>query len=203
VKIATRYRIRPMTADDIGQVMDIERESFPASWPQTAYQRELTRNRLARYFVALQDEGLGVASNESPRNRSWLPFRRTETDDGEQIVGLIGVWKMVDAAHIVTFAVRESFRRQGIGSLLIDRAFRVAIDEDLPALTLEVRVSNQDAQQLYEKWGFRSTGIRKNYYSDNREDAVIMTTELLASKAMLSILQRRRLELVERGLAPP
>ena len=191
-----------MTADDIGQVMDIERESFPASWPQTAYQRELTRNRLARYFVAIVEDGPGPAPSESQGPRSWLPFRRSESEDGELIVGLIGVWKMVDAAHIVTFAVRDSFRRRGIGSLLIERAFRVAADEDLPAITLEVRVSNQEAQVLYEKWGFRRAGIRKNYYSDNREDAVIMTTDHLESPAMRDILEQRRLALVERGLAP-
>ncbi|HEX5939625.1 MAG TPA: ribosomal protein S18-alanine N-acetyltransferase [Dehalococcoidia bacterium] len=201
MKIAARYRIRPMTGNDISQVMDVERESFPASWPQTAYQRELTRNRLARYFVAVADDGPGQPADDQ-RLRSWLPFRRADSDDGELIVGLIGVWKMVDAAHVVTFAVRESFRRQGIGSLLIDRAFRVAVDEELPAITLEVRVSNTDAQGLYEKWGFRRAGIRKNYYSDNREDAVIMTTDHLESPVMRGVLEQRRLELVERGLGP-
>lgn len=185
-----------MTASDIAQVMEIERESFPASWPQTAYQRELTRNRLARYFVAVLDQGLGPA----PVGRSWLPFRRHENEDDEYITGLIGVWKMVEAAHIVTFAVREEHRRQGIGSVLLERAFRVAEDEGLPSITLEVRISNAGPQALYEKWGFRRVGLRKNYYSDNKEDAVIMTTDQLASPAMREILQARRLELVERGL---
>jgi ribosomal-protein-alanine N-acetyltransferase len=200
VKIATRYRVRPMTADDIGQVMDIEKESFPASWPQTAYQRELTRNRLARYFVAIIEDRPGAFPGDPPRPRSWLPFRRHDADDNEFIAGLIGVWKMVDAAHIVTFAVREQFRRQGIGSLLLDQAFRVAEDEDLPSITLEVRLSNEGAQQLYDKWGFRRMGVRKNYYSDNREDAVIMTTDQIASPLMRDVLQKRRLELIERGL---
>jgi ribosomal-protein-alanine N-acetyltransferase len=187
-----------MTANDIAQVMEIERESFPASWPQTAYQRELTRNRLARYFVAVLDEGPGPIPG--PAGRSWLPFRRHDTETDEYITGLIGVWKMVEAAHIVTFAVREEHRNKGIGSLLLDRAFRVAEDEGLPSITLEVRVSNTGPQALYEKWGFRRVGLRKNYYSDNREDAVIMTTDQLTSPAMRSILQERRLALIERGL---
>jgi ribosomal-protein-alanine N-acetyltransferase len=187
-----------MTANDIAQVMEIERESFPASWPQTAYQRELTRNRLARYFVAVLDEGPGPIPG--PAGRSWLPFRRHDTETDEYITGLIGVWKMVEAAHIVTFAVREEHRNKGIGSLLLDRAFRVAEDEGLPSITLEVRVSNTGPQALYEKWGFRRVGLRKNYYSDNREDAVIMTTDQLTSPAKRSILQERRLALIERGL---
>jgi ribosomal-protein-alanine N-acetyltransferase len=187
-----------MTANDIAQVMEIERESFPASWPQTAYQRELTRNRLARYFVAVLDEGPGPIPG--PAGRSWLPFRRHDTETDEYITGLIGVWKMVEAAHIVTFAVREEHRNKGIGSLLLDRAFRVAEDEGLPSITLEVRISNTGPQALYEKWGFRRVGLRKNYYSDNREDAVIMTTDQLTSPAMRSILQERRLALIERGL---
>jgi ribosomal-protein-alanine N-acetyltransferase len=187
-----------MTANDIAQVMEIERESFPASWPQTAYQRELTRNRLARYFVAVLDEGPGPIPG--PAGRSWLPFRRHDTETDEYITGLIGVWKMVEAAHIVTFAVREEHRNKGIGSLLLDRAFRVAEDEGLPSITLEVRISNTGPQALYEKWGFRRVGLRQNYYSDNREDAVIMTTDQLTSPAMRSILQERRLALIERGL---
>ena len=186
-----------MTAGDIAQVMEIERKSFPASWPQTAYQRELTRNRLARYFVAVIDDHLGASQNTA--GRSWLPFRRHE-DEAEYIAGLIGVWKMVEAAHVVTFAVREEHRRHGIGSLLLDRAFRVAEDEDLPSITLEVRVSNAGPQALYEKWGFRRVGLRKNYYSDNKEDAVIMTTDQLKSPAMREILHARRLELIGRGL---
>jgi [ribosomal protein S18]-alanine N-acetyltransferase len=199
--VAARYSIRPMTMADIRQVMDIERSSFPASWPQTAYERELTRNRLAHYFVAVSGDGTPPSSARpnSVGVARLLPRRRAEIT-GDRIAGFVGVWRMVDEGHIVTIAVRSELRRQGLGDLLVDRAFGVAEEYRLPVLTLEVRASNEGAQRLYRRWGFRKVGVRKRYYSDNKEDAVIMTTDPLDSPAMRSALDACRARLRGRGL---
>jgi len=171
-----RTRLRPMSADDIAQVADIERESFPSMWPQTAYRRELA-NKIARYVVIteLRDE----PAPEQP-SRLWGAIRRivgTETPaTREYLLGFIGVWLMVGEAHIVTVAVRESHRRMGIGERLVIAAIEVAQEYLQEVVTLEVRASNEVAQRLYEKYGFARVGLRKRYYTDNNEDAVLMTT---------------------------
>ncbi|MEX2237062.1 MAG: ribosomal protein S18-alanine N-acetyltransferase [Dehalococcoidia bacterium] len=199
MQTATQVSVRKMLLSDIAQVMQIERDSFPATWPQTAYQRELTKNRLALYFVASLD---GAPPQEEPERRGWLRHLLPVAGKpaGEPIAGFIGLWKMVDEAHIVTFAVRPELRREGIGSVLLEHAFRCAEELDLPALTLEVRISNTDAQALYEKWGFQKLGVRKRYYSDNKEDAAIMTTQPLFNPAQQALLEARRRELRGRGL---
>ncbi|HLF76270.1 MAG TPA: ribosomal protein S18-alanine N-acetyltransferase [Dehalococcoidia bacterium] len=172
----SRYQLRPMTEADIPQVSVIEEESFATTWPRTAYRRELT-NRLARYLVVVdhQHEPPPVPS----KGRSLLGiFRR---HDGAQpatdyVVGYVGVWLMVDEAHIVAIAVREAYRRQGLGELLLAEAIELAIENLQESVTLEVRRSNLGAQALYEKYRFLRVGVRKRYYSDNHEDAVIMST---------------------------
>jgi ribosomal-protein-alanine N-acetyltransferase len=83
---------------------------------------------------------------------------------------------MVDQAHVVAIAVRESYRRRGLGELLLSEAIDLAIANGQESVTLEVRRSNWTAQQLYEKYRFLKVGVRKRYYTDNHEDALIMTT---------------------------
>ena len=92
------------------------------------------------------------------------------------IAGYVSVWYQGDEAHIVEIAVRETLRGNGIGELLLIGSLRAAVARGSRVMTLEARVSNFIAQRLYEKYNFQSVGIRKGYYSDNREDAVIMTT---------------------------
>ena len=92
------------------------------------------------------------------------------------IAGYVSVWYQGDEAHIVEIAVRETLRGNGIGELLLIGSLRAAVRRGSRVMTLEARVSNFIAQRLYEKYNFQSVGIRKGYYSDNREDAVIMTT---------------------------
>ena len=92
-------------------------------------------------------------------------------------------------AHITEIAVRENHRGRGIGELLLIGALRAAVEYGSKAMTLEVRVSNLIAQRLYEKYGFKSVGIRKAYYSDNREDAVIMTTNPIDSEEYQQMFQ--------------
>ena len=178
--IATdRYVTRPMTEADIAQVADIEAESFPTTWPRTAYRRELG-NKLARYVV-LVDRAHAPVTPKPRSRRTFFGLGRRVIDDNapatsEYIVGYVGLWFMVDEAHIVAIAVRASYRGQGLGELLLARAFDLALDNHQDVVTLEVRRSNQVAQSLYEKYRFLKVGVRRRYYSDNHEDAIIMST---------------------------
>ena len=126
---AIRCRIRLMDAGDIPQVLDIERQSFPTMWPQTVYQREL-KNKMARYLVAYEpadEEGGGAEppAAASPHERvaarvrrffGGLPVPDTRRD---RIVGVVGLWLVMGEGHIVTIAVRQDCRREGIGELLL------------------------------------------------------------------------------------
>ena len=163
--------IEDMTMEDVAAVQEVERASFPVPWPANAFRHELTQNRNARYIVA----------------RS-----------GPRIVGYAGLWLMVDEAHVTTFAVHPEHRRLRIGERLLQRLFEIAVVMNAEWLTLEVRASNLPAQQLYEKYGFRRAGVRRRYYSDNNEDALIMWTERLKDRAVKERVAALRKEL-ERG----
>ncbi len=197
---AVRHLVRPMDLGDISQVMEIEKDSFPSSWPSTAFKREIRHNRLARYLVAVEQtvpegetqEGEPGPTPPSaqplspPRLGRWLtelrrlfgPEEESEpTPHRDLVIGFVGVWLIADEAHIVTIAVRESHRRHGIGELLLIAAIRLALMNERDMVSLECRVSNEAAIALYGKYGFQRLGIRPHYYSDNREDAIIMTAE--------------------------
>jgi ribosomal-protein-alanine N-acetyltransferase len=158
-------RLRPMTVADLPAVQLIERASFSTPWPPQAYRQELETNRLAHYLVATL---------------------------GAEIVAYGGVWLMVDEAHITTFAVHPRFRRRRIGERLLLALMDLSVDRHAREATLEVRLSNLAARRLYEKYGFRPVGIRPRYYSDNGEDALIMTTEPLTSVPMRDRVARLR-----------
>lgn len=146
-----------MTADDIPDVHEIERASFPVPWPAYAFRQELETNRLARYVIVRA---------------------------ADETVAYGGIWLMVDEAHVTTFAVLPSWRRQGIGGLLMVGLLRVATGVGARLSTLEVRLSNEPARALYQRFGFHPVGLRPHYYSDNGEDALIMTTAPLDSPDM-------------------
>ena len=175
---ATRFYVRPMTESDIPQVADIEGESFPTTWPRTAYKRELS-NRLARYLVLIDRTHAQVQPPAKKPRRISFPFFKPR-DEAEPttdyVVGYVGVWLMVDEAHIVAIAVRESYRRKGLGERLLYDAIELALANEQESVTLEVRRSNTGAQALYEKYRFLNVGVRKRYYSDNHEDAIVMST---------------------------
>jgi len=215
---AVRYQVRPMDLGDISQVMEIEEESFLNMWPAMAFKRDIQHNRLARYLVVVeQREGAEEAAvppaEREPRGAPMPPTRlgswlgelkrlfgseeESETSR-EPVVGFVGVWLTLDEAHIVTIAVRESHRGRGIGELLLIAAIALATLNDREVVTLEVRASNQAAQALYEKYGFRKVGVRHRYYSDNHEDAVIMTTDSIHSAPYQDLYQRLRREHRER-----
>jgi len=155
-----RLTIEPMRLEDLPVVQAIEQASFTTPWPAHAYRSELEANRLATYLVVRA---------------------------GDAVVGYGGMWLMVDEAHITTFAVHPAWRRRRIGERLLLALLDLAVDRRAREATLEVRLSNLPARRLYEKYGFRPVGLRPNYYSDDREDALIMTTEALdASPAPLA-----------------
>jgi ribosomal-protein-alanine N-acetyltransferase len=190
-----------MSADDIAQVADIERESFPSMWPQTAYRRELS-NKIARYAVLTELRGEPIDPQEQSGG-IWGALRRIVGGDqaagpGEYLLGFIGIWLMVGEAHVVTVAVRDAFRRMGIGERLLIASTEQAMEYDQEAMTLEVRASNDAAQRLYEKYGFARAGLRKRYYTDNNEDAVVMTTPALASAGYRSLFDDLRVRHRER-----
>ena len=160
-----RLVIEPMQLDDVPAIQAIEQASFTTPWPPDAYRSELQTNRMAHYLVARASGALAAYG---------------------------GMWLMVDEAHITTFAVHPAWRRQGIGERLLLAFFDIAIAREAHEATLEVRLSNLAARRLYEKYGFRPVGLRPNYYSDDREDALIMTTEPLAERTMVERLARLR-----------
>jgi len=185
-----------MSAADIPQVADIERESFPSMWPQTAYRREL-QNKLARYLVIVEQRP-DAEDLPGANARVWGALRKIvgtgapAPPSSDYLLGFIGVWLMAGEAHIVTFAVREAYRRIGIGERLLIACIEMAIDAEQEAVTLEVRRSNTNAQVLYEKYDFSRLGLRKRYYTDNNEDAVIMTTPDVLTPAYRERLLRLR-----------
>jgi len=176
-----------MSVDDITQVADIERESFPSMWPQTAYRRELT-NKIARYTVVteLRDEQPAPPGRAVRPTGIWGTLRRIAGVEpavsNEYLLGFIGVWLMAGEAHVVTVAVRQTHRRMGIGERLLIAAIEQAMEFGQEVVTLEVRASNDAARRLYEKYGFANVGRRVRYYTDNNEDAIIMTTPEIDTK---------------------
>ena len=188
--------LRRLRAGDVSQVVEIEREAFSPLWVSTPFKRELN-NRYASYLVACaapEIDKIPVADNEpSEDNPSpWLRLKRNlriivgrnkpDCPAGPLVAGYVSVWYQGEEAHITEIAVREELRGKGIGELLLIGSLRAAVEYGSKVMTLEVRVSNFVAQRLYEKYGFKSVGTRKAYYSDNREDAVIMTTSPIDSE---------------------
>ncbi|MBP2666033.1 MAG: rimI [Firmicutes bacterium] len=148
----TEIIVRPMTVEDLDGVMSVEFDSFLTPWSRTAFEEELTQNRLARYIVAEEDGN---------------------------IVGYAGTWLVINEAHVTNVAVSGQHRREGIGRLLMEKLMELARDSGMDSMTLEVRVTNAAARHLYQQMGFVEAGIRKNYYSETKEDALILWCEKL------------------------
>ena len=165
--------VEPMAVTDLPIVHEIERASFTTPWPAHAYRTEIESNRLAHYRVIRV---------------------------GGRVIGYAGIWVMVDEAHVTTFAVDPAWRRRGVGERLLLAVLDLAIERGAREATLEVRLSNLAARRLYEKYGFRPVGIRARYYSDDNEDALIMTTEPLGEQRMQTRLAGLRARL---AAAPP
>ena len=171
--------VRPMCRLDVSQVTAIDREAFPTMWPPMNYHREL-ENQLATYLVMVEKHpvidkpptGEGEAPGFTGKVKRWLaPHEREES----RIIAFGGFWIMAGEAHIIGLAVKKEFRRQGLGRLMLRELVGEAAKRDSFCMTLEVRVGNYEAQSLYSSCGFVEAGIRRAYYTDNREDALIMT----------------------------
>ena len=213
-----------MRERDLTQAGEVEKDAFPEQFPSTSFGREL-RNRLARYLVlsrsgdpARADAGLPpLPSAAETSNRvgaldrlvsgtlrmvgrrrysSWRP-------GDEFIAGFVGLWYITDEAHIVAIGVRSEYRGLGLGEALLIAAIEQAIEREAQVVTLEVRVSNYVAQNLYKKYGFTERGIRKGYYSDNREDALIMTTGELSDTDYRATLRQLEAAHADRWGATP
>ena len=190
-----RYTIDRMTMADVPRVIEIERLAYPSTWPPSAYRKELQDNRWAHYIVLrdkkIAEENLAVAAQEPEKPRrlfplSLLPGRQSTTLPSPglaSIIGFAGLWLMVDEAHITTIAMHPSYRRLGLGEYMLVSLIDIAYSIGAKWVTLEVRVTNYTAQNLYRKYGFHEAGVRHRYYSDNTEDALIMWTDEINSPA--------------------
>ncbi|MFD0051738.1 ribosomal protein S18-alanine N-acetyltransferase [Actinomycetes bacterium NPDC127524] len=143
---------RMMKTEDIDQVLIVERKSFTLPWSRDAFFNELNHNQYAVYMV-IEDEG--------------------------EIIGYCGAWIVIDEAHITNIAILPDYRGQKLGEALLRKMIEISLSQGVKRMTLEVRVSNTTAISLYEKLGFQKGGIRKNYYTDNQEDAYVMWVNLL------------------------
>ncbi|OIJ16951.1 ribosomal-protein-alanine N-acetyltransferase [Anaerobacillus alkalidiazotrophicus] len=141
------YKIRYMLLEDIDDVLKVEQNSFATPWSRTAFVNELVSNKFAHYLVLVRNE---------------------------KTIGYCGVWVIVDEAHITNIAIHSDFRGLKLGEQLLVHAIELSRTLGATKVTLEVRVSNHVAQRLYAKLGFQPGGIRKNYYTDNQEDALVM-----------------------------
>lgn len=139
--------IRQAEEKDIKPMAEMDILCFSAPWSEDSFESEIKENHLAFYIVAEIDE---------------------------RMVGYAGLWRIVDEGHITNVAVHPDFRRKGIGEALVSVLLEHTIKNGITSHTLEVRVSNNPAISLYTKFGFEPAGLRKNYYEDNGEDAIIM-----------------------------
>jgi [ribosomal protein S18]-alanine N-acetyltransferase len=140
--------LRKLELGDLGAIESIERASYPTPWSRAMFASELAK----------------------PSSISLGAF---SAEDGE-LVGYLIISRYVDAWHVMNVAVAPHWRRRGVARALLERLFAVTENDGRRGYTLEVRVSNTTAIRLYERLGFRSRGIRRAYYTDNREDALIM-----------------------------
>ena len=188
-----------MHREDVTLITEIDHEAFPTMWPPANYEREL-QTWLAHYIVAYEESKTAGESEVTVTPGKSLPslvsrvgqffnhnripsIEEPSPTDRQYIVGFAGFWMMADEAHITNIAVRQSYRRQGIGELLLISMISLAMELNAHILTLEVRASNIAAQGLYYKYGFAQVGVRQGYYTDDKEDALVLSIEDITSVA--------------------
>jgi ribosomal-protein-alanine N-acetyltransferase len=147
--VKTAVAIRRLSMTDLDAIEAIERRSYPTPWSRSMFAGELAK----------------------PASICLGAF------EGPDLVGYMIISRYVDAWHVMNIAVAPEFRRRGIATALLEKLLELADDGMRRGYTLEVRVSNEGAIRLYERFGFRARGIRRGYYTDNREDALIMWRE--------------------------
>lgn len=194
--VQNEYSVRGASLADSVMLESIEREAFPGMTPVTKIERDLAREN-GLYLAAVREwhpneRALGprfAIATQSEKEDDRLTARVRRNIDrfvldhvsrpklpSDYIAGFVGLWFVLDEAHIVIIGIRESDRREGIGEQLLISALEQAVENDSRVVTLEVRESNGPAIELYAKYGFQRVGLRRRYYSDNGENAVIMTT---------------------------
>jgi ribosomal-protein-alanine N-acetyltransferase len=150
VSIKTAMTVRSMTPNDVDDVLEIDRLSFPTAWTKESYLRDLVNPSC--YYLAAETEG--------------------------KVVAYAGMWVVLDESHITTLAVHPDYQRKGLGRMLLENMIRFALARQAKTMTLEVRMSNRAAQRLYGASAFVPTAHIKNYYMDTGEDAVVMRLEV-------------------------
>jgi ribosomal-protein-alanine N-acetyltransferase len=143
--------IRPMKIDDLQKVLEIEKQSFTVPWTQDLFFSELTKNRYARYFVL---------------------------EKSNEVVGYLGLWHKGSNFHITNIAIAEKVRRKGYGEKLLKFIEKIAAISRIRKISLEVRRSNCIAQDMYKKYGYNVMRVLRNYYQEEREDALVMEKKL-------------------------
>ena len=141
-----RLEFRRLELRDLNAIEEIERASYPTPWSRSMFASELAK----------------------PSSICIGAF------DGDRLVGYMIISRYVDAWHVMNVAVDPPHRGRGVATMLLERLFELTVDDARRGYTLEVRVSNEAAIRLYEGLGFRARGVRRGYYTDNREDALIM-----------------------------
>ena len=152
-KTATEFRV--MTKKDLDDVLSIEKDAFPTPWTRSLFHQELDLS-FSRHYVLI----------------------RIDPDGQKEMIGYIVFWIIHDEVQLQRIAVKKSARVQGIGSLLLEEMISICGREAVRSGFLEVRSGNIEAQMLYQKFGFKVIGIRKRYYTDTQEDALVMGFEI-------------------------
>jgi ribosomal-protein-alanine N-acetyltransferase len=146
---AVMVEIRALELADLGDIERIEQRAYPTPWSRSMFASELAK----------------------PTSLCLGAF------SGDELVGYVINSRYVDAWHIMNVAVEPGHQRRGVATALLERLFELTRDDERRGYTLEVRISNEDAIRLYGKLGFEPRGIRRGYYTDNKEDALIMWRE--------------------------
>ena len=150
--------LRRLTLADLAAIERIERQSYPTPWSRSMFASELAKT-------------------------SSICLGAVDTDEGEALVAYLIISRYADAWHVMNVAVQKDYREHGVATKLLNRLFEVTVGDDRRGYTLEVRVSNDGAIRLYEHLGFEARGIRRGYYTDNREDALIMWRDAVREPA--------------------
>jgi [ribosomal protein S18]-alanine N-acetyltransferase len=150
--------LRPLTLADLAVIERIERRAYPTPWSRSMFAGEIAK-------------------------QSSICLGAVDGDEDDRLVGYLIISRYADAWHIMNIAIDEDYRRRGIATQLLNRLFELTSSDDRRGYTLEVRVSNGHAIKLYESLGFVARGIRRGYYTDNREDALIMWKDPLRERA--------------------